>query len=155
MLFSSPLESSVYIFRFTPSICNRSTHEEHSPPTRHVWVHHQVGNWALEVWYQVSIPTIHQGLDTDQLPTKCTILNEPIEPEASEPSLDAPPSPNDTWKIYVDGSSNPEGSKAESHVSPEGIIVEHNLHLEFCAINNETEYETLIAGLDIAKELEV
>lgn len=34
-------------------------------------------------------------------------------------------------------------------VSPEKIIAEHSLHLEFLATNNKTKY---VAGLGIAKE---
>ena len=40
-------------------------------------------------------------------------------------------------------------------VNPEGIIVEYALRFKFSAINNGAEYEALIAGLRIAKELEV
>ena len=38
-------------------------------------------------------------------------------------------------------------------VSPEGVITEYALHFEFPAMNNGAEYEALIAGLKIAKEL--
>ena len=38
-------------------------------------------------------------------------------------------------------------------VSPEGVITEYALCFEFFAINNEAEYEALIVGLRIAKEL--
>ena len=40
-------------------------------------------------------------------------------------------------------------------VNPDGIITEYVLHFEFSAINNGAEYEALIAGLMIVKELEV
>lgn len=40
-------------------------------------------------------------------------------------------------------------------ISLEGIIAEHGLRLEFPTINNEAEYEALIARLDITKELGV
>ena len=40
-------------------------------------------------------------------------------------------------------------------INPEGIIAEYVLHFEFFVINNKAEYEALIAGLRIAKELEV
>lgn len=65
-------------------------------------------------------------------------------------------SPTNTWKIYVDGPSQSEGSGVGIVIfSLEGIIVEHALHLEFLATNNETEYEALIIGLEATKDLRV
>ena len=56
----------------------------------------------------------------------------------------------------MDGSSNMSGAGAGLIlVNPEGIITEYMLHFEFSATNNEAEYEALITGLRIAKELEV
>ncbi|XP_022851454.1 uncharacterized protein LOC111373186 [Olea europaea var. sylvestris] len=60
------------------------------------------------------------------------------------------------WKIFVDGSSNDEGSGA-------GIIMiglneeelEYSLHFEFPATNNEVEYEAVITGLGLAARLGV
>lgn len=40
-------------------------------------------------------------------------------------------------------------------VSLEGIVVKHVLHFEFLATNNEAEYDTMITGLEIAKEMGV
>ena len=40
-------------------------------------------------------------------------------------------------------------------VNPDGIIAEYALRFEFPVTNNGAEYEALIAGLRIAKELEV
>ena len=40
-------------------------------------------------------------------------------------------------------------------ISSEGIVVEYALHFEFFATNNGAEYEALIAGLRITKELGV
>ena len=59
-----------------------------------------------------------------------------------------------TWKLFVDGSSNESGFGA-------GLILisleEHRVHcalrLGFKASNNEAEYEALIAGLRLAKEM--
>lgn len=39
--------------------------------------------------------------------------------------------------------------------SPEGIIVEHELHLEFSMTSNEAEYQALIADLVLLKKLGV
>ena len=39
-------------------------------------------------------------------------------------------------------------------INPEGVFAEYAPCFEFSIINNEVEYEALIAGLRIAKELE-
>lgn len=47
-----------------------------------------------------------------------------------------------TWKIYMDGSSNSERSEMRVViVSPEGVITEHALSFEFPVMNNDAEYE--------------
>ncbi|XP_061349021.1 uncharacterized protein LOC133294385 [Gastrolobium bilobum] len=59
----------------------------------------------------------------------------------------------DTWKVYVDGSSNDKGSRAGIILeSPEVVTIEHSLNLGFPTLNNQAEYEALIAGLVQAKE---
>ena len=64
--------------------------------------------------------------------------------------------PDGFWALYVDGSSNMSGTGTGLIlVNPEGIIVEYALRFKFPTTNNGAEYEALIAGLRIAKELEV
>ena len=61
-----------------------------------------------------------------------------------------------TWELYVDGSSNEGGSGAGLIlVSPEGHRVHCALRFRFKASNNEAKYEALIAGLKLAKEMQV
>ena len=56
------------------------------------------------------------------------------------------------WSIYTDGSSNKQARGAGIVlISPEGGAIECMVHLDFPATNNESEYEALIAGLDLAK----
>ena len=56
----------------------------------------------------------------------------------------------------MDGSSNISGTGVGLIlINPEGIIAEYALRFEFPAINNGAEYEALIVGLKITKELEV
>ena len=58
--------------------------------------------------------------------------------------------------MSVDGSSNIKGSGLGVVLkSPQGDILEQSIHCEFRATNNEAEYEALIAGLDLAKSLDV
>ncbi|TQD74466.1 hypothetical protein C1H46_039994 [Malus baccata] len=67
----------------------------------------------------------------------------------------APPS-EDFWHLHVDGASNYKGSGASMVlVTPKGSMLEHAITLSFKASNNEAEYETLLAGLRMAKDLAV
>ncbi|XP_061358466.1 uncharacterized protein LOC133302666 [Gastrolobium bilobum] len=60
----------------------------------------------------------------------------------------------DTWKIYVDGSSNSKGSGAGVIIeNPEGVSVEYSMQMNFETSNNQAKYEAFIAGLQQAKEL--
>ncbi|KAK0593633.1 hypothetical protein LWI29_020599 [Acer saccharum] len=60
------------------------------------------------------------------------------------------------WTLSVDGSSNIKGSGLGIVLtSPTGDIMEKSIHCSFRATNNEAEYEALIAGLDLAKSLNV
>ena len=56
------------------------------------------------------------------------------------------------WSIYTDGSSTRQAAGAGIVLrSPEGDTIECMVRLDFPATNNESEYEALIAGLDLAK----
>ena len=60
------------------------------------------------------------------------------------------------WKLYVDGASNAQGSGAGLILtSPERIDIEYALRFGFQGSDNETEYEAVIAGLNLALSLEV
>ena len=60
------------------------------------------------------------------------------------------------WELYLDGSSNEGGSGAGLFlVSPEGYQMHYALRFGFKASNNEAEYEVLIAGLKLAREIKV
>ncbi|XP_061360758.1 uncharacterized protein LOC133304723 [Gastrolobium bilobum] len=61
---------------------------------------------------------------------------------------------NGWWKLFVDGSSNKRGSGVGVIIeNPEGAVVEHSLALEFPTTNNQAEYEAMVTGLVLAKEL--
>ena len=52
------------------------------------------------------------------------------------------------WELYVGGAANQRGSGVGLVlVSPEKIIIEKSLRLNFFATNNEAEYEALLMGL--------
>ena len=60
--------------------------------------------------------------------------------------------PNATWILHVDGSSSNKGSGIGVHLqSPTGELLQQSFRLGFKASNNEAEYESLIAGLRLAR----
>ena len=56
--------------------------------------------------------------------------------------------------LLVDGSSNHQGSGAGIILEgPNGVLIEQALRFAFKASNNQAEYEALIAGMLLAKEM--
>ncbi|CAL8992338.1 unnamed protein product [Prunus brigantina] len=80
-------------------------------------------------------------------------------------STDPPPSYTDSfsaetafdhnaphWTLYVDGSSNRQGSGAGLVLrTPDHTTIEYAIRFQFRASNNEAEYEALLAGLRLAQ----
>nr|GFD19985.1 reverse transcriptase domain-containing protein [Tanacetum cinerariifolium] len=63
---------------------------------------------------------------------------------------------SDPWILFTDGSSCIDGSGASLIITnPEGMEFTYALRFRFDTTNNEAEYETLIAGLRIAKQMRV
>ena len=58
------------------------------------------------------------------------------------------------WEVYVDGASNQKGSGIGLVlISPEKVIVEKSLRLDFLATNNEAEYEALLMGMAMVQRM--
>ena len=58
------------------------------------------------------------------------------------------------WEIYVDGASNQKGSGIRLVlISPEKVIVEKSLRLDFSATNNKAKYETLLMGIAMVQKM--
>ncbi|CAL8988533.1 unnamed protein product, partial [Prunus brigantina] len=58
------------------------------------------------------------------------------------------------WTLYVGGSSNAQGCGAGLVLlSLDKVVLEYALRFKFHASNNEAEYEALLAGLRLAKEM--
>ena len=80
--------------------------------------------------------------------------SEPGNRPEEDPSPSTPQVPK--WGLYVDGSSNDGGLGAGLIlISPEGYRMNCALRFGFKASNYEAEYEALIAGLELAKEIKV
>ena len=58
------------------------------------------------------------------------------------------------WELYVDGTANQRGSGVGLVlVSPEKIIIEKSLRLNFFATNNEAKYEVLLKGMMMVQKI--
>jgi len=58
------------------------------------------------------------------------------------------------WVLSVDESSNQQGSGAGVILEgPNGVLIEQSLRFAFKASNNQAEYEALVAGILLAKEM--
>ncbi|XP_038972181.1 uncharacterized protein LOC120104693 [Phoenix dactylifera] len=114
----------------------------------------RIAKWAVELGefdleYRLR-PAIKAQALADFI-VECTLPDDPEYPLISTEETPKPP-----WVLYVDGSSTSGDSGAGLILtSPDGIVAEQALRLEFSASNNEAEYEALIAGLKLAKELKV
>ncbi|XP_071718737.1 uncharacterized protein [Rutidosis leptorrhynchoides] len=63
---------------------------------------------------------------------------------------------DESWELYTDGASSEEGAGVGILlVSPTGEEITYAIRLKFAASNNKAEYEALIAGLRLAKSIDV
>lgn len=70
--------------------------------------------------------------------------------------MEAEPSDPLAWNLIVDGSSSNTGSGAKIIlISLEGYKLNCAIRFHFQASNNVTEYEALLAGLRLSKEIQV
>lgn len=61
---------------------------------------------------------------------------------------------SEVWKIFIDGSSNTKGSGAIVILEgPYEINLKQTIRLNFPTSNNQAEYEALITGVKLAKEV--
>ncbi|RDX88404.1 hypothetical protein CR513_30003, partial [Mucuna pruriens] len=59
------------------------------------------------------------------------------------------------WFLLMDGASNQMRSGAGVILEgPNGVLIEQSLHFEFRTSNNQAEYEVLLVGMRLAKDLE-
>ncbi|CAL2247774.1 unnamed protein product [Prunus armeniaca] len=60
------------------------------------------------------------------------------------------------WQLRLDGASNQKGARAGVVIiTLDGTLLEQAITLGFPTSNNEAEYEALLAGLRLAKELSI
>ena len=52
------------------------------------------------------------------------------------------------WEVYANGASNQKGLEVGLVLmSPEKVVIEKSLRLDFSTTNNEAEYEALLEGI--------
>ncbi|KAL5562544.1 hypothetical protein UlMin_032291 [Ulmus minor] len=86
------------------------------------------------------------------IPTKFPLKQVFQKPEASEKITTQ--TQNSQWKLYVDGSSTETSYGAGIIlVSPDGVKLSCAVRFKFKATNNQAEYEALLSGLRLAKEV--
>ncbi|CAL2268663.1 unnamed protein product [Prunus armeniaca] len=84
------------------------------------------------------------------------MVNEKKESSKADGTSAEPSQPRDTWQLRVDGASNQKGAGAGVVIIiPDGTLLEQAITLSFPASNIEAEYEALLAGLRLAKELAI
>ncbi|XP_016173795.1 uncharacterized protein LOC107616341 [Arachis ipaensis] len=65
-----------------------------------------------------------------------------------------PETPSTRWKLHVDGASNQTfGGAGIILESPTGVVYEQSVKFEFPVSNNQAEYEALLGGLLLAREI--
>ena len=75
-----------------------------------------------------------------------------VEMTKLEGELIVPPK----WTLYLDCSSNRKGSGAGVIMEgPNDMTLEYSLNFDFQATNNQVEYEALVVGLRLVKEVRV
>ncbi|KAJ0501895.1 putative ribonuclease H [Helianthus annuus] len=84
------------------------------------------------------------------------IVEVPMQTVTEVNTTATEPSNLEAWKLVTDGASSVEGSGAGLIlINPEGLEFTYALRFDFQTTNNEAEYEALIAGLRLAKEMKV
>ena len=83
-------------------------------------------------------------------------IDKPVQEQGQKEKEDLETTSKEYWKLYFDGAPKIKKSGAGMVLqSPEGFIVEYALKLDFPTMNNEADYEALIAGIGLANSLSV
>jgi len=102
----------------------------------------QMSSWAVEL-YEFNIRYEPHG----PIKVKC-LLNFVTDLQQTPKE--------DQWTLYVHGSSNPKGAGAGIVLEgPNDILIEKSLHFTFKTCNNQAEYEAILAGLSLTREVGV
>ncbi|XP_048604735.1 uncharacterized protein LOC111205622 [Brassica napus] len=104
----------------------------------------QLTKWAMELSEHDIVYKNRTAAKSQVLADFLIELTPELEHHLILPSLN--------WILHVDGSSTSKGSGAGVQLqSPTGELIRQSFSFGFAASNNEAEYESLIAGLRLAK----
>ncbi|GAU16452.1 hypothetical protein TSUD_118010 [Trifolium subterraneum] len=88
-------------------------------------------------------------IQTDQPALKAQVLADFVAEMTTSTTYE-----KNKWTIFVDGSSNSQGSGAGIILeNGDGVLVEVSLGLSFPTTNNQAEYEAFLAGLRLAEDM--
>jgi len=127
--------------------------------TRRLWPYFQ--NHSITVKIDYPIQKILQKPDLAVELSKFNIRYEPHGPIKAQCLLDfindlQHTPTEDQWTLHVDGSSNPKRAGAGIVLEgPNDILIEKFLHFAFKTSNNQADYEPILAGLSLAREVGV
>ena len=115
----------------------------------------RLAKWAIELGEHEIIykprSAIKGQILADFLAESPTIDKSNMEDVLSASKKDGPP----TWMLFTDGASSIEGSGAGLILTdPHGQEITYALRFNFRTSNNEAEYEALVAGLELAIQME-
>ncbi|XP_071699231.1 uncharacterized protein [Rutidosis leptorrhynchoides] len=116
-----------------------------------------MAKWAIELGeHDIKFRVRHaiKGQIPADFIAKTDNVNE--EDTKNSTQIITPKIESEEWKLYTDGASSSDGSGAGLMlVNPEGKEFTYALRFKFVTTNNEAEYEALLAGLRMAKELKI
>ncbi|XP_071691283.1 uncharacterized protein [Rutidosis leptorrhynchoides] len=117
----------------------------------------RVAKWAIELGeHDIDFQARHsiRAQVLADFIAETTETNE--ESDTTFAQIITPPVEIKEWKLFTDRASSSAGSGAGLMlINPEGQEFTYALHFEFNTTNNEAEYEALLAGLRIAKEMKI
>ncbi|KAL5565706.1 hypothetical protein UlMin_028870 [Ulmus minor] len=110
----------------------------------------RLAKWSIELWefdIQFKPQTAIKGQTLADFIAEFTYTPEMSEKITTQTQ-------NSQWKLYVDGSSTETSSGAGIIlVSPDGVKLSCAICFKFKATNNQAEYEALLSGLRLVKEV--
>ncbi|XP_071906258.1 uncharacterized protein [Coffea arabica] len=97
---------------------------------------------------------VGQAIDAVEATYPGKVVKTELARETAQEVTEAVRRADPVWTLYVDGASSKEGCGAGLLlISPPGEELPYALRFDFRASNNESEYEALIAGMEMARKL--
>ncbi|XP_074283351.1 uncharacterized protein LOC141607901 [Silene latifolia] len=106
---------------------------------------------------EIVIPTYARGINKQALADFVSDFSTAIQNLADKEILTLKGDKEaEVWQMHIDGASNQRGAGVGLILrSPHGDLIAQAFRCEFKATNNETEYEALLLGMQLALELGV